>query len=89
MSDLAKQMAAQVERTRGTVPKTAKQILGGTHKERNGNMAVYLPRDMIADLKDLAHAEGVSVSEIAKELFEARLAEGPRFKETRSRRVIE
>ncbi|QFG04613.1 ParB-like dsDNA partitioning protein [Mycobacterium phage Keziacharles14] len=89
MSDLAKQMAAQVERTRGVVPKTAKQILGGTYKERNGNMAVYLPRDMIADLKELAHSEGVSVSEIAKELFEARLAEGPRFKETRNRRVID
>ncbi|AER48746.1 ParB-like dsDNA partitioning protein [Mycobacterium phage LoneWolf] len=89
MSDLAKQIAAHTERTKGMVPKTAKQILGGTHKDRNGNMAVYLPRDMIADLKELAHQEGVSVSEIAKELFAERLAAGPRFKETRSRRVIE
>ncbi|AMS01030.1 ParB-like dsDNA partitioning protein [Mycobacterium phage ArcherNM] len=89
MSDLADQLAAHKERTKGVVPKSAKQILGGTYKERNGNMAVYLPRDMISALKDLAHAEKKSVSEIAKELFEARLAEGPRQETTTRRRVIE
>ncbi|ALF02177.1 ParB-like dsDNA partitioning protein [Mycobacterium phage LadyBird] len=90
VSDLAKQIAAHTERTKGVAPKSAKQILGGTYKEKNGNMAVYLPRDMIAALKKLAFEEGRSVSEIAKELFEQRLKDGPRQEEPdRRRRVIE
>ncbi|QDH47852.1 Arc-like repressor [Mycobacterium phage Benvolio] len=89
-SDLAAQLAAQREMNRGVVPKKAKQILGGTYKEKNSNMAVYLPREMIADLKKLAFEEGRSVSEIAKELFEQRLKEGPKKPEPgRRRRVIE
>ncbi|AHJ86487.1 Arc-like repressor [Mycobacterium phage 20ES] len=88
--DLRAQLARQRDLTRGVVPKSAKQILGGTYKEKNGNMAVYLPRDMIADLKKLAFEEGRSVSEIAKELFEQRLKDGPRQPEPdRRRRVIE
>lgn len=75
--DLAAAIAAQREANLHKTPKKASEILR-SYKDVNGNMAVYLPKWMIADLKELAHAEGTSVSKIAQELFEARLKEGPR-----------
>ncbi|AHG23819.1 Arc-like repressor [Mycobacterium phage EagleEye] len=87
MSDLAAKIAAQREQNASKTPKKASEILRG-HKDVSANMAVYLPKSMIRDLKKLAFEEDTSVSKIAEELFAERLKEGPRKPEPQNRRRV-
>ena len=75
--DLKAQLEAQKARSTGQPAKKASEVFRG-HKDVMANMAVYLPKSTIRQLKNLAFAEGTSASKIVEELLAPRLLEGPR-----------